>query len=446
MQYLKGVISTSDYMTILHQNVKGVRDTLASFLEAYIYAVRKDIQEKRISIEEIVQYRLVKTEAIQQQQPTTTSTFSTPSPSLETNTTVSNEQYIKNEPTSVSSNSEQQQVSSPMITSSQSMMAKMEPGSSRSSPIFRTASPQYQLMNKSHGSVGMIEQHQQHRESPLTISRDLQQPKTSPIPATTAPNMEIPQTSFNFQEQAIIQSIDTEMHSPNETNITSNLSESSQPEPQLSQQEELADDTPLTELPHDIALQRSLIDPTTFSALMQRKVPGITIESPAFLMISEFLESKIKKLISNARLAAEHRSEQFRSNPNFIEAENPRAQLIAIEKLEKAEKKRKADLENERLSKNAGNKTKEITKEDENLNRDANEAAMSALGGKKRTWQNRKGDESGNGGPAAKKAALARAKQISMKDLLFAFEKDSFAKDSIVYRKVLYGLYSDNKN
>uniref|UniRef100_A0A914PQF8 Transcription initiation factor TFIID component TAF4 C-terminal domain-containing protein n=1 Tax=Panagrolaimus davidi TaxID=227884 RepID=A0A914PQF8_9BILA len=377
-------------MTILHQNVKGVRDTLASFLEAYIYAVRKDIQEIRISIEEIVQYRLVKTEAFQQQ-PTTN--YNTLSPSLESN--ASNEQYIKNEPMSVPSNSEQQQVSSPMITSSHSM-AKMEPGSSRSSPILRTSSPQYQLMNKSHGSVGMIEQ--QHRESPLTISRDLQQPKTSPIPATTAPNIEITQTSFNFQEQAIIQSIDTEMHSPKETNITSNLPQSSQPEPQ---QEEPADDTPLTELPHDIAIQRSLIDPTTFSALMQRKVPGITIESPAFLMISEFLESKIKKLISNARLAAEHRSEQFRSNPNFIEAENPRAQLIAIEKLEKAEKKRKADLENERLSKNVGNKsdgnkTKEITIEDENLNRDANEAAMSALGGKKRTWQNRKGDESGS--------------------------------------------------
>uniref|UniRef100_A0A914QSK1 Transcription initiation factor TFIID component TAF4 C-terminal domain-containing protein n=1 Tax=Panagrolaimus davidi TaxID=227884 RepID=A0A914QSK1_9BILA len=344
-QYLKGVISTYDYMTILHQNVKGVRDTLASFLEAYIYAVRKDIQEKRISIEEIVQYRLVKTEAFQQQ-PTTN--YNTLSPSLESN--ASNEQYMKNEPMSVPSNPEQHQVSSPMITASHSM-AKMEPGSSRSSPILRTSSPQYQLMNKSHGSVGMIEQ--QRRESPLTISKDLQQPKTSPIPATTAPNMEITQTSFNFQEQAIIQSIDTEMHSPKEINIISNQSQSSQSEPQ---QEEVAYDTPLTELPHDIALQRSLIDPTTFSALMQRKVPGITIESPAFLMISEFLESKIKKLISNARLAAEHRSEQFRSNPNFIEAENPRAQLIAIEKLEKAEKKRKADLENERLSKNSGNK------------------------------------------------------------------------------------------
>uniref|UniRef100_A0A914Y7K0 Transcription initiation factor TFIID component TAF4 C-terminal domain-containing protein n=1 Tax=Panagrolaimus superbus TaxID=310955 RepID=A0A914Y7K0_9BILA len=463
-------------MQILHQNVHGVRDTLANFLELNIYAVRKDIQEKKIAMGEVVQFQLVKTEGYNFQTPSSSSSqqlnYSTSSPSLDASTVSTSQQnYVKSEPRS--SGSSQEQGASPNLimpintitTSVTYQMVKMEPGSSRSSPILRTSSPHFQLLNKSHGSVGANEP-QQHRASPLTITRDtsiqmpMQQPKTSPLAATTAPNIEMQTLSFFDQNQEPMET--SQVPSPQETTfITPTESQpqhvqqqqpQSQVSPPLSQEAAIDDDTPLTELPHEIALKRSLIDPETFSALMQRKVPGITIESPAFLMISEFLETKIRKLIGDARLAAEHRSQQFRSNPNYIEAENPRAQLNAIERAEKAEKQRKIDRENEKLlknSKNDSNKFKELAKtiDEEILNRDANEAAMSALAGKKRTWQSRKADGiSDSGGPAAKKAALARAKQISMKDLLFAFEKDSFAKDSIVYRKVLYGLYNENKN
>uniref|UniRef100_A0AC34GDG4 Uncharacterized protein n=1 Tax=Panagrolaimus sp. ES5 TaxID=591445 RepID=A0AC34GDG4_9BILA len=333
-------------MQILHQNVKGVRDTLASFLELNIYAVRKDIQEKKIAMEEVVPYQVVKTESYQYITPSSSSQpqqqqiiYSTPSPSIETAASTEQLRYVKSEPMSVSSsNSQQEQVStpSPMIPVSSSSMsyqiAKMEAGSSRSSPILRTSSPHFQMLNKSHGSVGANEQQHHQRASPLTITRDLsmqqQQPKTSPLAATTAPNMEM-QTS-SFYEQQPQEPMETSQLLPpsQETFITPADTQPLQFEPQQSQQPQISpppvpqdaidNGTPLTELPHDIALQRSLIDPATFSALMQRKVPGITIESPAFLMISEFLETKIRKLISDARLAAEHRSQQFRSNPNYV--------------------------------------------------------------------------------------------------------------------------------
>uniref|UniRef100_A0AC34GNC7 Transcription initiation factor TFIID component TAF4 C-terminal domain-containing protein n=1 Tax=Panagrolaimus sp. ES5 TaxID=591445 RepID=A0AC34GNC7_9BILA len=202
-------------------------------------------------------------------------------------------------------------------------------------------------------------------------------------------------------------------------------------------------------------VEKCIFDRKAFAARLQRKMPECSaFEEQVLTMLSAFLETKIKSVLDRAYEAAEHRLEQLRVNPAFSQKDDPKMQLRVLEKQEKLEQQKRADVEKEailKLSKGKGKdtdmleKAKKIKKADEEaaLNREANEAAIAALGSKKRKWQTPK--DSGNPSTSQASSSRSRVKQVTMRDLMFVFERDQFAQNTLLYRKMLYGLIpSDN--
>ena len=69
------------------------------------------------------------------------------------------------------------------------------------------------------------------------------------------------------------------------------------------------------------------------------------------------------------------------------------------------------------------------------INQQTNEAAKAALSGTKRQWAKN----------TSTTAALPRPRkrQVTMRDLMYVFERDPIARNTPVYRKMLYGLSTD---
>jgi hypothetical protein len=205
-------------------------------------------------------------------------------------------------------------------------------------------------------------------------------------------------------------------------------------------------------------VEKCIFDRKAFAARLQRKMPECSaFEEQVLTMLSAFLETKIKSVLDRAYEAAEHRLEQLRVNPAFSQKDDPKMQLRVLEKQEKMEQQKRADVEKEailKLSKGKAKdtdmleKAKKIKKADEEaaLNREANEAAIAALGSKKRKWQTPK--DSGNPSSSQASSSRSRVKQVTMRDLMFVFERDQFAQNTLLYRKMLYGLIpsGDNNN
>ncbi|KAI6204187.1 hypothetical protein M3Y94_00643600 [Aphelenchoides besseyi] len=147
--------------------------------------------------------------------------------------------------------------------------------------------------------------------------------------------------------------------------------------------------------------------PSTFldaQALWSRLVEEVpeceSVDPDVITRISDVVEAKLRHLCSELADCAAHRLEPMRLNQHYQPLNDPRRQLRFVEELAKQEHERKSELEKEaaiKFSKSKSKdkdtleKAKEIKRanQEENLNREANEAAIAALGGNrgtKRPW------------------------------------------------------------
>lgn len=105
---------------------------------------------------------------------------------------------------------------------------------------------------------------------------------------------------------------------------------------------------------------KSIFDRQSFAARLRQKMPECaSFEESALIMLSDFLEAKLRDVLNGTLFAAEHRLEQLQHNPTFVPVNDPKKQLLVIEKHEKAEKVRRENLEKEAILKMSKGKGKD---------------------------------------------------------------------------------------
>ncbi|KAI6180260.1 TAFH domain-containing protein [Aphelenchoides besseyi] len=156
--------------------------------------------------------------------------------------------------------------------------------------------------------------------------------------------------------------------------------------------------------PHQLQmpdLPSTFLDAQALWSRLVEEVPDCeSVDPDVITRISDVVEAKLRDLCNELADCAAHRLEPMRLNRHYQPLNDPRRQLRFVEELAKQEHERKSELEKEaaiKFSKSKSKdkdtleKAKEIKRanQEENLNREANEAAIAALGGNrgtKRPW------------------------------------------------------------
>ncbi|TKR92591.1 hypothetical protein L596_007216 [Steinernema carpocapsae] len=207
-------------------------------------------------------------------------------------------------------------------------------------------------------------------------------------------------------------------------------------------------------LSFDVLLSRirKVMDKVHTSSAQPDVLPA---DDQALTLIGQAAEYRLRKVITHLSTTAEHRSEQLRSNPLYKMVDDPRKQLKFVEEIERQEQEKRENREKEaliRMSKSKGKdkdtleKAKQIQQADQLAarTRDANAAALAALGGGSRK---RNADDPldqsiahGLSFPATKRP---RTKRVLVKDLMLILGQDDHMKNSKLKTRLLYcGLSS----
>jgi hypothetical protein len=196
-------------------------------------------------------------------------------------------------------------------------------------------------------------------------------------------------------------------------------------------------------------LPYTMLDSRALFARLVEQVPGCEgIEQEVIAKISEVAESQLRQLLLELSEIAGHRLEPLKMNPMYQQINDPRKQLKFIEELERQAFIRQETVEKEALlkstkvkskDKETNMKAKEIknANQEERLNREANEAAMSALGGSRnlKAFTNRFDPMKGPIGPSLSTQALRpRTRRINIRDLQCALRcRNTPGSNSLVF-------------
>ncbi|XP_037940262.1 transcription initiation factor TFIID subunit 4 isoform X6 [Teleopsis dalmanni] len=180
------------------------------------------------------------------------------------------------------------------------------------------------------------------------------------------------------------------------------------------------------------------------------------------VLLSHALQERLKNIIEKLTVITEHRIESLKMDPRFEVSKDVRAQLKFLEELDKAEQKRREELEREMLLRAAKSRSKVEDPEqakmkarakemqraemEELRQRDANMTALQAIGPRKKLKLD--GDSIGtnvgtgaNGGLGTTGNTSAplrpRIKRVNARDMLFFLESE---RDTI-RSEMLYKLY-----
>ncbi|KRX24860.1 Transcription initiation factor TFIID subunit 4 [Trichinella nelsoni] len=205
----------------------------------------------------------------------------------------------------------------------------------------------------------------------------------------------------------------------------------------------------------------TFLDLSSLQERMQASCSGVNVESfqpDCCQLLSIACETRLRGLLEKMCAAAEHRTENLRTNPFYYQVSDVRGQLRFLEHLNEQCQKRRGERERELLFRMAKSRSSKIEQE-ELRNRSANAAAQAALASsRKRPLQQTTGASdsqqpvalgvfganSGNFslGTATNSAeglirfqstTRPRMKRINLKDFQFVLRTDRYAK----YSKVL---------
>ncbi|CAD5206458.1 unnamed protein product [Bursaphelenchus okinawaensis] len=203
-------------------------------------------------------------------------------------------------------------------------------------------------------------------------------------------------------------------------------------------------------------LPHMLLDPHAISSRLVEQMGGqcTSIDPEVFTKISEVVESRLRDLMAQLSSIVEHRIEPLRLNPLYTQINEPRKQLKFVEEVEKQAFTRRQNLEKEAWIKFSKSKTKdkdtvqkakEIQRanQEENLNREANEAAIAALvgsRGQKRTIGQTDPSRNAISSVQNLQTHRPRVRRVIMKDFLCALNGKGVQRNSVVKFLVAYGL------
>ncbi|KAI1723036.1 transcription initiation factor TFIID component TAF4 family domain-containing protein [Ditylenchus destructor] len=210
------------------------------------------------------------------------------------------------------------------------------------------------------------------------------------------------------------------------------------------------------QLPNTLLNSQALAD-----RIFERMPECEGLEPDVLELISNAAETRLRALAGHLSMASEHRLEPLRLTPYYKQLDEPRKQLRFMEDIEKHAHERRENQEREALlrfskskakDKDAMEKAKQVQKADKEaaMNRDANAAAIAALGGsrgiKRPGSSNTMHQVAGNPIKESASAGLSvqthrpRMKRVTMRDLQFALSSDSFNTSPAVRHRLFLGL------
>uniref|UniRef100_A0AAF5PHT1 TAFH domain-containing protein n=3 Tax=Wuchereria bancrofti TaxID=6293 RepID=A0AAF5PHT1_WUCBA len=207
--------------------------------------------------------------------------------------------------------------------------------------------------------------------------------------------------------------------------------------------------------------QYKLLNGDVIARKIQRIMPdGGIPQDDVVALISQAAEFRLRVMLAKLAIVAEHRLEPLRNHPYYRPIDDTRRQLRFVEELERLEYERRENREKEaliRLSKTKGKdkdtlveKAKQLQRADQEAarNRDANAAAIAALGGgkiSKKPWSETSNpfDQPITAGVSLQ-THRPRTKRVTMRDLQLVIAQDPISRTSqLRHRLALFNYTTD---
>ncbi|KAI6190390.1 Transcription initiation factor TFIID subunit 4 [Aphelenchoides bicaudatus] len=191
----------------------------------------------------------------------------------------------------------------------------------------------------------------------------------------------------------------------------------------------------------------SMLDTHTLINKLVEQVPECEgIEQDVVTKIAEAAEDHLRQLLAELSEIAAHRTEPLRMNTMYQQINDPRKQLRFVEEHEKQVHMRQEAVEKEALMKSAKTKAKDNglkakdaknANQEEKMFRDANDAALKAVGkGSGASFRDKITAPSGMG---VQKARL-RIRRANLSDLLCLLECKNPESAALIKKYSMYGL------
>uniref|UniRef100_A0A915Q488 TAFH domain-containing protein n=1 Tax=Setaria digitata TaxID=48799 RepID=A0A915Q488_9BILA len=217
--------------------------------------------------------------------------------------------------------------------------------------------------------------------------------------------------------------------------------------------EESSSETEIRSLPVS-QIQYKLLNGDVIARKIQRVMPdGGIPQDEVVAMISQAAEFRLRVMLAKLAIVAEHRLEPLRNHPYYRAIDDTRRQLRFVEELERLEYERRENREKEaliRLSKTKGKDKDtlvEKAKQEAARNRDANAAAIAALGGGKinrKPWSETNPFDQPIGAGVSLQTHRPRTKRVTMRDLQLVIAQDPISRTSqLRHRLALFNYTTD---
>ncbi|KAK6008957.1 transcription initiation factor TFIID component TAF4 family protein [Ostertagia ostertagi] len=224
------------------------------------------------------------------------------------------------------------------------------------------------------------------------------------------------------------------------------------------------DDTPVQHPEEEMIQVRQLQEGALDSALLRPPdiMSRITqcmnemcyVDEEVLVLISDAAECRLREIIGELTILAEHRMEPLRLNPNYGPIDDTRRQLRFLEDIDRQQEEQRENREKEaliRMSKSKGiakdtiERAKEMQRADAEAkrNRDANAAAIAALSSGSKVARPKWDQVSGGGVSGA--VHRPRTVRVNIRDLHVLVNKDSrFRRSQLAHKLALSGPPSES--
>ncbi|KAL6732250.1 hypothetical protein Aduo_003028 [Ancylostoma duodenale] len=203
------------------------------------------------------------------------------------------------------------------------------------------------------------------------------------------------------------------------------------------------------------ALESALLrPPDIMSRITQCMNEMCYVDEEVLVLISDAAEYRLREIIGELAILAEHRMEPLRLNPNYGPIDDTRRQLRFLEDIDRQQEEQRENREKEaliRMSKSKGiakdtiERAKEMQRADAEAkrNRDANAAAIAALSSGSKVSRP-KWDQAGSSGVSGT-VHRPRTVRVNIRDLHILVNKDSrFRRSHLVHKLALSGPPSES--
>ncbi|WKX92281.1 hypothetical protein Q1695_010369 [Nippostrongylus brasiliensis] len=226
---------------------------------------------------------------------------------------------------------------------------------------------------------------------------------------------------------------------------------------------ELMDETPAPHAEEEMLvrqLQEGALDsallrpPDIMSRITQCMNEMCYVDEEVLVLISDAAEYRLREVIGELAILAEHRMDPLRLNPNYGPIDDTRRQLRFLEDIDRQQEEQRENREKEaliRMSKSKGiakdtiERAKEMQRADAEAkrNRDANAAAIAALSSGSKVSRPKWEQVSGGGVTGA--SHRPRTVRVNIRDLQVLVNKDTrFRRSPLLYKLALSGPPSES--